>query len=413
LYFVVTGIGSKLVGSLETSGLALSFITVVLLCCGVDVLLRRFNVGVLLRVGGVAAILAVATTQQALLGAKGDNLAAVLNLFGLVLCLSPRVTRVSLYLAALLFTLAFATKLTTVFGVAAVVIGWAFARRYKEAAQLAVATGCGYVLVLAAMYLGSDGRVFGIFRACAAGGGSIFYTLQAPTHLLSKVMEVDPLFLLFLIPAAVFGLISFKENKTDTLPLYFVLTLLVAIVIFGSPGIGINHLLDLQVAAVLVLVISISRTPELVEAGTGMLALTLLIACVPTAQDLHGDLNRRPFRADAQRVLERIPADGRPILAENAAILLESNKSPYLLDPFMFRILARTHPALANDFWEKMKHQGFSAVILENDASSAEAKKWYTETHFGGEFLHDLEENYSLGYSVGQIYVYTPKQTQP
>ena len=413
LYFVVTGIGSKLFGSLETSGLALSLITLVLLCCGVDILLRRFNVDVVLRVGGVAAILAVATTQQALLGAKGDNVAAVLNLFGLVLCLSPRVTRVSLYLAALLFTLAFATKLTTVFGVAAIVISWVFVHRYKEAAQLAAATGCGYALVLVAMYWGSDGRVFGIFRSCAAGGGSMFYTLQAPTHLLSKVMEVDPLFLLFLIPAATFGLIFFKENKTDILPIYFLLTLLVAIVIFGSPGIGINHLLDLQVAAVLMLVISIAHTPELREVGTGMLGLTLLVACVPTAQNLHGDLSRRSLRLDAQKVVERLPADRRPILAENAAILVESNKSPYLLDPFMFRILARTHPALADDFWERMRHQGFSAVILENDASSAEAKKWYTETHFGGEFLHDLEENYSLGYSVGQMYVYTPKQTQP
>ena len=417
LYFVLTGIFSKTFGSLEASGLALSAASVILLCYAAYVLLRRSNVSFLLSVAGVAAILAAETTQQALLGAKGDSLAAMLNLWGVLLCWRPKLSRASLYVAALSFALAFAAKLTTVFGVAAVVLSWAFARRYKEAAQLAVATACGYALVLSVMYFGSDGRVFTIFRACASGGGSIFYRLQAPLHLFSKGLDVDPVFLLFLVPAAALGLSSFKEKKTDLLPIYFAVVLLVTTVIFGSPGIGINHLMDLQVAAVLVLVISISRALELAEAGTGILALSLLVASAPTATALHGDLHRRSFRADAQEVVQRVsangPADGRPILAENPLIVLKSGKTPYLLDPFMFRILAGTHPALANDFWEKMTHSGFSAVILQYDPSSAEGKNWYTETHFGGEFLKDLDANYSFSYTVGQIYVYTPKPTQP
>ena len=40
-------------------------------------------------------------------------------------------------------------------------------------------------------------------------------------------------------------------------------------------------------------------------------------------------------------------------------------------------------------------------------------KKWYTDVHFGGEFLNDLDANYSLTYSTGQQYVYTPKSSQP
>jgi hypothetical protein len=419
LYFVLTGIFSRIFGSLETSGLALSLVSIVLLCYPAYVVMRLFNVSLLLRAAGVTAILAVATTQQALLGTKGDPLAAMLNLWGVVLCLKPKISRASLYLAALLFTLAFATKLTTVFGVAAVVLGWAFARRYKDALQMALATAGGYIVVLAAMYFGSDGRVFGIFRACASGGGSLLYTLQAPIHLLSKVMEVDPVILLFLIPAATLGLASYKEeDRTQILPIYFVLALLVATVIFGSPGIGINHLLDLHVAAVLLIVLSISRSPQLAEAGTGLLALSFLVAIVPTAQDLHGDLHRRSFSADAQEAVQRIPsktggADTRPILAENPLVILKAGKTPYVADPFMFRILARTHSALAKDFWEKMTHRGFSAVILQKDPSSAEGKIWYTDMHFGGEFLRDLDANYTLAYTVGQMYVFTPKQTQP
>jgi hypothetical protein len=420
LYFVLTGVFSRIFGSLETSGLALSLASIVLLCYAAYVAMRSYNVNLLLRAAGVTAILAVATTQQALLGTKADPLAAMLNLWGVVLCLKPKISRASLYIAALLFTLAFATKLTTVFGVAAVVLGWALARRYKEALQLALATAGGYMLVLAAMYFGSDGRVLGIFRACASGGGSLSYTLQAPIHMLSKALEVDPIFSLFLIPAAACCLASYQEDKTRILPNYFVLALLVATVIFGSPGIGINHLLDLHVAAILLIVIFISQSPQFAEAGTVLLALSFLVAIVPTAQNLHGDLHRRSFSADAQQAVQRIPslggtggADAPPILAENPLVVLKAGKTPYVADPFMFRILARTHPALAKNFWEKMTHRGFSAVILQKDPSSAEGNIWYTDMHFGGEFLQDLDANYALSYTVGQMYVYTPKPAQP
>lgn len=410
-YFVLTGVFSKVFGTLETSALILSAGSVAMICGAAWVWLRRAGVAPLLCIGGVAAILAASTSQQALLGAKGDALAAMLNLCGLLLCLKPDTTRSSIYLAALLFTLAFATKLTTVFGVAAVVLSWAFARRYRDAVQLAIATGIGYVAVLITMYVASGGRVFGIFRACASGGGSLAYTLQAPLHLLSKAMEVDPIFLLFLIPAAAFGVAAFRDQKTDILPLYFVLSLVVSIVIFGSPGIGVNHLLDLHVAAILLLVISFSRMaqPALTTSGIGILALCLLVACGPTSQALHGDLHRRSIPADAREIMAHVPDDRRPVLAENAEILLAAGKTPYVLDPFMFRILAASQPALAADFWEKMNHRGFAAIVLQFNPSSAEGKIWYTETHFGGEFLRDLQANYSLQRTVGQMWLFTPK----
>jgi hypothetical protein len=413
LYFVLTGLLAKPLGSLETAGIALSAAGVVLAVVAVYILLRRLNVNLLLSVAAVTSILAVATTQQALLGAKGDSLAAALNLWGVVLCVGSQTRRIGIVLAALLFTLAFATKLTTVFGVAAVVLSWIFARRHKEAAQLAAATACGCVLVLATMYVASGGRVFAIFRACAGGGGSLSYKLQAPLHLLSKALDVDPVFLLFLIPAAVFGLYYFQENKTDLLPIYFALVLLITTVIFSSLGIGINHLFDLQIAAVLLLVVAISRAPTLPEIGSGLVAFALLVAIVPTSQSLHGDLSRPSFRSDTAEVLARIPVDDRPVLAENPLVVINSGKAPYLLDPFMFRILALKHPELAGDLWSKMEHQSFAAIVLERNPATPEGKNWYTDTHFGGEFLRDLDAHYALSFATAKSYVYVPKSAHP
>jgi hypothetical protein len=413
LYFVLTGWLSKPLGALETAGMAVSAAGVVLTLIAVKILLRRMKVSLLLTAAGVTAILGVATTQQALLGAKGDSLAAALNLWGVVLCVGTKTRRVGLYFAALLFTLAFATKLTTLFGVTAVFLAWICARRYKQAAQLAATTACGCILVLASMHVASGGRVFSIFRACAGGGGSLSYTLQAPVHLLSKALDVDPVFLLFLVPATVFGLYYFRENRTDILPIYFALVLLATTVIFGSLGIGINHLFDLQVAAVLVLTVAISQAPALAEVGPGLLALGLVVALVPTTQGLHGDLTRPSFRTDTAEVLRRLPEDDRPVLAENPLLVINSNKAPYLLDPFMFRTLALKHPELAGDLWAKMEHQRFAAIVLERDPASAEGKAWYTDTHFGGEFLRDLDAHYAFSFATAKSYVYTPKVAQP
>jgi hypothetical protein len=112
-------------------------------------------------------------------------------------------------------------------------------------------------------------------------------------------------------------------------------------------------------------------------------------------------------------VLHRLPVDSRPILAENPLIVVASDKAPYLLDPFMFRILAMKHPALAGDLWVKMKQQGFAAIVLERNPATAEGKTWYTDTHFGGEFLRDLDDHYALSFVTAKSYVYTPKAAQP
>lgn len=410
-YFVLVGVFSKLFGTLQTSALILSAASVVGICCTAWRWLRRAGVAPWLCVAGIAAILAASSMQEALLAAKGDALAAMLNLCALLLCLKPEAKPGSRYLVALLFTLAFATKLTTVFGVASVVLSWALERRYKDAARLAVATGSGYAGVLIIMYVGSSGRVFRIFRACAGGGGSLSYALLAPLHLLSRVMDQDPIFLLFLIAAAAFAVAAFREHKPDILPIYFVLTLLVSVVIFGSRGTNINHLLDLHIAAILLLILSCSRAAEreLSSAATGILAFCLLVACLPTARALRADVHGRSIASDALEVMAHVPDDGRPVLAENPEVLLAAAKTPYLLDPFMFRILAATHPALTAEFWEKINHRGFAAIVLEKDPFSAEGKLWYSQTHFGGEFLRDLEANYSLQRTVGEMRVFAPK----
>jgi hypothetical protein len=224
-----------------------------------------------------------------------------------------------------------------------------------------------------------------------------------------SILDDDPVMLVFLAPGAAFGLAHFKKFPTDLLPIYFVIVLAVTTVIFGSPGTLFNHLIDLNAAAILLLAYSASRNLAVTEIGTGIIALGLIVGCVDVVSSLHYDSERPPLRAEIQKVLEKIPADSRPILAENSFVVLQSGKSPYMLDPFMFRVATSKYPALGADLWQKLSHQDFSAVVLERDPKRADGEKWYREVHFGGEFLQDLEANYSFSYNVGYRYVYLPK----
>jgi hypothetical protein len=413
LYFVLTGSLSQIFGRLENSGLILSTASVILLGYGCFVLLRRLKVSFLLSLAAVIAVLVAATTQEALLQTKGDGLAAMLNLWGITLCVGPEEKRGRLYLAAVLFSLAFAAKLTTIFGFASVILTWAIARRHKEVWRLGLATGFGYVLVVSAMYFGSGGRAFEIFRVCAGGGGSLTYALEAPLQLLGAALEYDPIMLIFLVPATAFALTYFRKLPTEILPIYFFVVLLATTTIFASRGTLFNHLIDLHVAAVMILAYSASRNSAIAEIGTGIVALGLLVGCAQIVMRLYYDFGRPSTRAEMQKVLDNIPSDGRPVLAENAFVILQSGKAPYLLDPYMFRVATNKYPALGADLWEKLSHRGFAAVVLQQDPSSAAGNKWYKEVHFGGEFLQDLDANYSLTYSAGQQYVYTPKPAQP
>jgi hypothetical protein len=413
LYFVLTGSLSRIFGRLEDAGLILSAASVLLLGYGCFVLLRRLNVSLLLSLAAVTAVLSAATTHEALLQTKGDGLAAMLNIWGITLCLSPKEKRVWLYLAAILFSLAFAAKLTTVFGFASVILVWALSRRFEDVWRLGLATCIGYVAVVSAIYFGSGGRALEIFRVCASGGGSITYAFEAPLQMIGTALEYDPVMVVFLVPATAFAFSYFKKIPTEILPIYFFVVLAATTVIFGSRGTLSNHLLDLHVAGVLVLAYSASRNSVFAEISTGIMAVGLVVACLQIATNLHYNLSKPSRRAEMRQLVEKIPADGRPILAENAFVVVQSGETPYLLDPFMFRVFTARYPALGVDLWDKLAHQGFAAVVLERNPDSEVGRKWYEEVHFGGKFVENLEANYSLSYTVGPEYVYLPKATQP
>ena len=196
--------------------------------------------------------------------------------------------------------------------------------------------------------------------------------------------------------------------------IFFIATLATTAVIYGSPGTNLNHLLDLQVAAVLLLAwIASQPTPLQQKMGTYALVLALLIPL--------GISFSRSFlhhRADVvvanranhlEQVVAMVKLSGEPVLAENPVIPVLADESPYVLDPWMFSLLRKHNSNFEAPLMERLRDRSFGMVVLLEDPETDYGRDWYTHQHFGPGFIPALEQNYRLLSAADSQFIYVPK----
>jgi len=132
LHFVLHAAFMKVFGSPIAAGHVMAALAMVLLMGGVYAWLRASGAPFLLAASCGSFVLAIRPAQEALLAIKGDGLAAALNVWGVAVCASAA-GAAGVLAAALLFTLAFATKITAVSGVTAAVL-WFWLTGQRRAA---------------------------------------------------------------------------------------------------------------------------------------------------------------------------------------------------------------------------------------------------------------------------------------
>jgi hypothetical protein len=414
LYFVLHAALLKLGFPVLPSAYLVSAAAVLALLVGAFYLLRGLGVERWLAACGSGTILAAASAQMAVTNPHGDGLASALNICGLAVIVRPKLNHRLILLAAIPFTLAWSAKFNMVFGVAAAVI-WLLARgQRRTAGQLAAATGVGCLLVAVVMMVASHGHVWEVFKACASGGTSLRLMRRAARHVWAIANRADPGLILFFF-LAVFALMAetFSQRKKllQNLPVVFLLTTLaVTIPIFGSPGVVANHLIDLQIASVVLFTAWLANeaSARLKQLGVCALALATFVAAVPLLHKLKvWDRRFEPHRF--QRVLAAIKDTHRPILAENPIIPVLAGQRTYVLDAWMLRMLRDRVPNFGDPLLEGMRHRAFGAVVLSfADPRTPRARMWYTYSDFGPGFLEALAENYRLAAEVEDQMIYVP-----
>jgi len=403
LYFSLQALLMKLGMPVLASAYLLSAGAIVLLLWGTSRLLRELGAERWLAACAAVVLLASSSVQMALTTPQADGLAAALNIWGLAMIARSAHNRRSTFPSALLFTLAWSAKVTTVFGLVAAFVWLALANHKRMAWRLALQTGCGYAMVAAVMMLASRGRVLEIFRACASGGTNLQFLIAGPVRMESMALYTDPI----LLPVTALALLGlFSWNRLRSLPgLLLIATLAVTIFIFGTPGTAQNHLLDLQVAAVVLLARAALLRKQL---GMGVLALLTLAGGFMLARHMR-TWSRWYHPHQFQQVIAAAAGRG-PILAENPIIPVLAGQQPYVLDPWMVQLLRTHFPGFQQPLLERLRRQEFGAVVLTTGAISENgAQEWFDNNSFGPGFVEALQQHYTLSQVIARDYIYLPK----
>jgi hypothetical protein len=402
LFFCLHALGIFLSGNWRFSGYVLSAVSLMVLLAGVYFLLRKFGVDRWLAIGGCAALLAGSSVQDAFLTIREDGLAAALNVWGLVLCVGST-SRRRLYGAGLLFSLAFATKETSIFGAAAVLLSLLLSKKFKEFVQLGVALAAGYIAVILGMYTASAGRAFEGLRLTLATGSGFKPLLNSPFTMIEAMNGYREEMILFAL-----GLTALTVGRQRLPSLLFLCTLTVTLVIFSSEGTAGNHLVDLLVASVVIFTLWISQY-QYQDLGTCLLASASAVAWLGLmVQHRYDDIV--PVHTQLQEIVKACGNSGKPILSDNPLVPLAAGQHPYVLDAFMFRVLEERETNFGDPMWKMLKERRFGAVVFVDNPDSEEGKDTYDNFHFGDDFMEVVRQNYDPAGIAGTEYIFLPKK---
>jgi hypothetical protein len=391
-----------------TSGFLAGLIATCLTLGGLFVLMRRL--GTPLALAGSLAVFALAATctRTIILGIKADLLPVGLALWGLAAVIwssEKRESNLGLVAGAICFTLALAAKVTSVFGIAAATIWLLFRRKFRQAAILGFAWVLGVVALLLITQWASDGRAKTIFLMCAGGGGSLGRMLQGP-HLLLAAMATQDRTLLAIWTLSIF-VIAATRQWTSLPAILLLVATAGTILIYGSPGTHLNHLVDMNAAAILVIATlsaktRISHTPVLVA-----MFLVVALAAAGCWRQLT-EIRWHNERGQMESALADASASTArgPILSQDPLLPLLAGERPYMLDPFIFRAIRTRKPEIANQFWKDLDGRYFKAVILR--APPGDPTFSSNEGDFGPGFIDRLEREYALTSVRGNFHVFLP-----
>lgn len=427
LFFVLHGSLINIFGHPVETGLGLMFLSWFLLTAGFYKVLKSL---------GQKSVPALAFTCLAFssinfmliaLAFKCDFLAAGFNLWGLyfVLAYQKSKSRLALTAAALVFTAAFMTKMSTLYGLAAGVIFLLATRSTKGGLLLAFGTGVLMAFGWLGINLLSDGRVYESFVACASGGMDVGYGARFLWWFLA-VGAQDPFFMI-LFGLGLYLVVRTWAGTGPGLPhIYFGLCLAATLVLFSSPGADGNHLLDLVLASVLVLATVYHSRNSLnvfiIRATLAVISILVILSWAPGMPSILHYLNRtgKPGPEIIARLKALPGLTPGSLLSENPLLPVLMGRRPVVLDAFQPRLAAATRPDIRDDFNRKLESGWFQAVALLDysgaegkdletrlaEHNSSGARKFYGQVHFFPGFLERLQRRYYLGFRQGPHLVY-------
>lgn len=391
------------------AGLTLSVIAMFALALGVMFWVRRLGASAMLTIAAGGTMFATDAVRALISDIRGDALAAALCVWALALWQRDRQGRhARWWIVALLLALAWTTKLTTVYGIAAIGLVSLVDGRKKQGVMIGVAAVVLTLSFYGLAQLASHGRMFRVFAECADGGAGFKSLLRSPLTFLYTLRTSDPIGLaLFMITIPVLAMLLHRSGARrnwrgfDLAFLLPSLTIIFALgltfFIFASPGTSLNHMLDLQAVSLVGLIAAGLVRPK-------YLAIGLIMFCLVGLGTIwmQDDLHQRNNKKEMARLVTAIGPGEKPILSENPSVLLATNERVYMLDAFMLRLETKRDSRIMDRVKSELSSQAYRGVILMEDPRSPEGVAAIERTHFYPGFCADLLKSYEVVEPVGK-----------
>jgi len=410
LFFSLHALLIKLFGMPILSGHIISLFSGLLLFGACFIVLRQIKINAVMVIGLLTLLFSESSIQLGLTTVRGDILPVALNILGIACISNDDNTKYRILIASAFFVLAFSAKVTAINGILSVILWLIFNRKIKEALMITTFTSIGYILFLGILYLGTSGRIITIFSACSSGGADLNTVLKAPIIFIKLITRRDLICLLLLMWAFV---VAYKHKKSLVNNVFFIfwfISIINTIVIFGSPGTDYNHLVDISTASVLLIGSKGSFSKSLnnrMQIHSFIIFVSICIICnLASSKSILADKDNRMAKRYPKEIIDLIREDDATIIAENPIFPLIADKRPYLLDSFMLRLIILNNDDIRSLTFNNINQKKYSAIIF--DKNPLENIEGYSKAHFGYEFVQEVILNYKVGLKIDSYVVYFP-----
>lgn len=394
------------------AGHVVSILSGILLFMGCYMLFRQMKLEPIIIAGLLAMLLCSSSVQLGLSTIRADILPVALNVCGIACFFSKYPARYKILFSALLFVLAFSAKITALNGFVTLLIWLLLNKKNKEAFMLLLFTALGIIIVLGMLYFGTSGRIVSIFNMCSSGGADFHTMLTAPIVFIKTIAGSNFTSLILLIWSFILAIKYRKFLASNIFIIYWLITIMITIFIFGSPGTSYNHLVDISTASILVLGAkeSLSKTEiklSLFRVYSIIIILFIIYNLLLTGPIL-ANQNNKPTTRYPEEIIDLIKQDDSIVIAENPMLPIMANERPYMLDSFMLRLMIQKDTRIRQLTFDSIAEKKYSAIIFDRDPLTN--KEWYSKSHFGIKFVNSVVEHYRPRIKRGNYVVYIPKQ---
>jgi hypothetical protein len=393
LHPVLHGLLERAGIGLRPGGHLLSLLGAGLLVAGGALGLARWGAPRAIAVSAGLLALASRTAFIAVAGIRGDILPVGLAVMGLALL--PRERGRSVLPAAALLSLSLLTKQTVVWAPAGAAVALIVVGAWGTLARLAGAVAALTLAGIAGAFWLSHGEMLASFRAVATAGGlSVAY--------LRSLGYARPGEVIWALGGPLLTVFRGRRAFANPLCAAGFISVPVTILMFLSPGLHVNHLVD--ATALGALAAGAAFADEDVRRWAKGVLIAGTVFGLAEAALLDG-IVIKPGELD--QAAAALPAGTAPVLSDNPWVPLLAGERAFALDAYAVQQTRNGSPTVTRALLGGLDECRFRAVVLMGRVDRTGS--WYEVAAFGPGFREHLERSYSLAGVEGAHAFYLPR----